>query len=105
MPSARRVISPRSQSATACGASSVGRLSTQKNPRSSSECSACDLPAPESPVTTTTVGRFEGADAGPEEGPEEDGGGDEVGLTPRPPCAGGPPGSRPSSRCRSSSGP
>ncbi len=56
MPSATRVIPPRSQSATACGASAVGRLSTQKKPRSSSACRAWDLPAPERPLTTTTCG-------------------------------------------------
>src|SRR5688500_7712512 len=38
----------------------VGTLSTQKNPRSSSALTTVDLPAPLTPVTTTTSGRDSG---------------------------------------------
>ena len=95
-----RVMPPFSQSATASGASTVGRLSMQKKPRSSSAWSAVVRPAPERPVTTTTIGLR----ASPARGPAARGGPGNVASVIRRLPSVGPRGSTPSSRCCGRSG-
>ena len=94
IPSATRVIPPRSHSATAWGARPSASCRCRRSPRSSSAWSACDLPAPDSPLTTTTVGR-RGSGVGLRRG---------VRVIRLPPFAGARPGSTRSSRSRSRCG-
>src|SRR5215211_6720191 len=54
MPKAMRRIPAAAKASSVLGTTGVGKLSTQKYPRSSSAATAVDLPAPLSPVTTTT---------------------------------------------------